>query len=174
MPLSKIKKNGQAMSAPFIEKLFARKHEVYIAEGSFEGSDLLSQNLDDHIGGQDSMFMKLGETDASGSNIVSNPKTQKIAFRSVAFGCEVTMTLVLVTVTPEMLDVIADMGTKEYSFIFKPRDTSDYFFAVDGVTISPEIIIPIYDGDNFAKITLKGTREADNLTDVVILINRTA
>jgi len=153
------------MSNGFLQKLFAKKHEVYIAKGAFDDADLAPSGLDTLL---TTKFIKFGETDASGSNITSTSKTQKIAFRSVPFGCEVAVNLVLVSVTPEMLEFISDMGADEYSFIFKPKDISDYFFAVSGITISPELNIPIYDGDNIAKITLKGTREADKLTDVVI------
>ena len=151
------------------EKIFKAKSRAYVAKGFMRSSEI-PDNITALLAlyeGANAKFLPFGTLDNSGSNITWTQKTAKTDFYTIGLGYEVVATIIGLTLSPEMLDFVTNIGDDEYTFLFIPDGTEDIFMILNGVTVTTEGNIGILDGDNFSKITFKMTKEANKLTDVV-------
>ena len=173
MPLRKIIKKGVAMNSGFphaFTKIFAERCRVLIALGRIGIADIPKnkEELADLInGGVDSPWLPLGRLSASGSKVTGVPKTQEVDFGKFPTGVDVQIELNSIHFDEDMLEFVSELGVDEYSFMMVPDETDNVFYAVSGITLAPELSLPIVDGDSMATISFKGERKANKYTDVI-------
>ena len=161
---------GQNGFSHRLKEIFAKKCEVYIAEGRFDVAEIPenTEELLDLIEGPNARFLPFGRMDGGGNNITWTAKTYELDTGSVTLYYEVTGNMTSMTVNPDMVDFVSTMGDKEYSFLQIPIGENHIFYALNGVDVSHEGNLVIADGDNPSKINFKAFRKCNKLTDAIL------